>query len=78
MTYRARKRLALIVLVAALPLYIMAAVWLVDQFERPGLLAELGVYVGLGVVWALPLRRLFLGLGKPDPDAPPSDDDARR
>jgi hypothetical protein len=71
MTYRARKRLALLVLVVGLPLYVMAAVWLVDQFERPGFAVELAVYVGLGLLWALPLRRLFLGLGRPDPDAGP-------
>lgn len=68
MTYRNRKRLALLTLVVGLPLYVMAAVWLVDQFPRPGPLVEIGVYVGLGVLWALPLRRLFLGLGRPDPD----------
>jgi hypothetical protein len=43
----------------------------VGWFERPSFLVELAVYVGLGIVWALPLRRLFLGLGQRDPDAPP-------
>lgn len=71
MTYRTRKRLALLMLVVGLPLYIMAAVWLVDQFERPGILVELLIFVGLGFLWAAPLRRLFLGLGRPDPDAKP-------
>jgi hypothetical protein len=70
MTYRTRKRLSLVVLLVALPLYIVAAVWLVDQFERPSILVELAVYVGLGVLWALPFRALFRGIGKPDPDAP--------
>ena len=69
MTYRARKRWALVVLLVGLPLYIIVAVWAVDQFERPPILLELAIYVGLGFVWALPFRRLFLGLGKPDPDA---------
>ncbi len=72
MTYRTRRRLSLVVLVIGLPLYIMAAVWLVDQFERPSILVELAVYVGLGVVWALPFRALFLGIGRPDPDAAPT------
>ena len=69
MTYRWRKRLSAVVLVFGLPLYVMAAVWLVDQFERPPILVELGVYVALGVVWAFPLKWLFKGIGKPDPDA---------
>lgn len=68
MTYRGRKKLALIVLLLALPLYIAAALWLVSRFDRPPMLLELAIYVGLGIAWALPLRRLFLGLGKPDPD----------
>ena len=68
MTYRTRRRLSIVVLVIGLPLYIMAAVWLVDQFERPSILIELGVYVGLGVIWALPFRLVFRGIGKPDPD----------
>ncbi len=74
MTYRTRKRLAALVLVVGLPLYIMAAVWLVDQFERPHVLVELAIYVGLGVLWAFPLKGLFRGIGKPDPDAPPPDE----
>jgi hypothetical protein len=69
MTYRWRKRLSAVVLVFGLPLYVMAAVWLVDQFERPSILVELGVYVALGVAWAFPLKWLFKGIGKPDPDA---------
>lgn len=70
MTYRTRKRLALLVLVVGLPVYIVLATSLVGLFERPPIWIELGVYVGLGMLWAFPLRRLFLGLGKPDPDAP--------
>jgi len=71
MTYRTRRRLSIVVLVIGLPLYIVAAVWLVDQFERPSILVELAIYVGLGVVWALPFRAVFLGVGRPDPDAAP-------
>ncbi len=70
MTYRTRKRLSLLVLLVGLPLYVVVAVWLVDQFDRPHVLLELGVYVGLGVLWALPFRAVFRGVGKPDPDAP--------
>ena len=71
MSYRTRKRLALAVLILGLPIYIVAATTLVGQFERPSILLELGIYVGLGVLWALPLKRLFRGLGQPDPDQKP-------
>ncbi|MEM1344568.1 MAG: DUF2842 domain-containing protein [Pseudomonadota bacterium] len=70
MTYKTRKRLALLILLVGLPLYIVASVWLVSLFDRPFILVELGVYVGLGLLWALPLRKVFLGIGKPDPDEP--------
>ena len=69
MTYRARKRLALLTLIVGLPLYLALALWLVSLFERPPMLVELLIYVGLGIVWALPLKRVFLGVGKPDPAA---------
>lgn len=68
LSYRTRKRLALAVLVLGLPAYIVVAVSLVNLIDRPSLLVELGIYVGLGVLWILPLRPLFLGIGQPDPD----------
>ena len=71
MSYRTRRILALVVLVAGLPVYIVLAVTIVGLFERPPIWLELGVYVGLGVLWALPLKRLFRGVGQPDPDAGP-------
>jgi len=70
LSYKARKRLAILVLVVAMPAYIVAAVSLVNLFERPPILLELAVYVGLGIVWILPLKRLFSGVGQPDPDTP--------
>lgn len=66
--YKARKRLALVILLIGLPLYAVAAVSIVALFERPSLWVELAVYVVLGVVWALPLRAVFRGIGQPDPE----------
>lgn len=68
MTFKARKRLAILVLVLGLPAYIILAVVIVGLFERPPILLELAIYIGLGVVWILPLKRLFLGVARPDPD----------
>ena len=67
--YKTRKRLALLILILGVPLYIMAAVSLVALFERPSILVELGIYIGLGVIWAIPLKFIFKGIGQPDPDA---------
>ena len=69
LSYKARKRLSLLVLIVALPAYIVAAVSIVALFERPSILVEFLVYVGLGVIWALPLKKVFQGIGQPDPDA---------
>ena len=69
MTYRRRKLLAILVLVLGLPGYIAVAWVAVSALDRPPFLLEVAVYVGLGVIWALPFRRLFLGLGRPDPEA---------
>ncbi len=67
--YKARKRWALIILLIALPVYIVAAVNLVELFDRPSILVELAIYVGLGVIWALPFKFIFKGVGQADPDA---------
>lgn len=68
LSYRTRRRLSLLVLIVALPAYIVAAVSLVSLFDRPPFLLELAIYVGLGVVWAIPLKAVFKGVGQGDPD----------
>lgn len=75
MSYKMRKFLCAMVLLVGLPAYIVAAVTLVNLFERPHILVELGIYVGLGVLWALPLRSLFKGIGRPDPEAAAQESD---
>lgn len=71
LSWKARRRWALFALVVALPLYIVVTVNVIELFDRPPFLVELLIYVALGIVWAIPLKKLFLGIGKPDPDAPP-------
>lgn len=70
MTYRTRKRLAILSLLVGLPAYVVLAATLVGWMERPSVAVELAVYVGLGVLWAFPLRSVFRGIAQPDPDAP--------
>lgn len=68
MNLKTRKRWSLLILVVGLPLYIMLAVTLVNWMDRTWgrqpFLVELAVYVGLGILWALPFRRIFSGIGK--------------
>lgn len=73
LAYKTRRRLALLVLCVGLPAYIVVAVTLVDLIDRPSVLVELAIYVGLGFLWMLPLRPLFLGIGQADPDAEKSE-----
>jgi hypothetical protein len=74
-SYKARKRLSILVLVVGMPLYVVLAVTLVDRLERPSVLVELAIYVGLGIAWILPFKGLFRGIGQPDPDAAPRDEE---
>lgn len=75
LSYKARKRWALVILLVGMPAYVVAAVNLVALFERPPFLVELAVYVGLGFLWALPFRFVFRGIGQPDPEAGPDRQD---
>jgi Protein of unknown function (DUF2842) len=69
LSYTARRRWALVILLVGLPVYLVAAVSLVGLLDRPTFLVELLIYVGLGFLWAMPFRFIFRGIGQPDPDA---------
>jgi hypothetical protein len=73
LSYTARRRLALLILVIGMPVYVVTAVTLVGLIDRPPFLAELMIYVGLGFLWALPFRFIFRGIGQEDPDAKKTD-----
>ena len=79
LSYRKRKNLALLILVIGLPVYCLVTLaliglandtWWSGPGERMPLLLEAVIFIGLGLAWALPLRKIFLGIGQPDPDAP--------
>ncbi len=69
LSYKARRRLSLVLLLVWLPMFIVAAVTIMNWIERPHILIELLIYVVLGVIWALPFKFVFKGVGKEDPDA---------
>jgi len=73
MRLQTRKRLALLVLLVGMPLYVVVAVTVVGWFDRPTIWVELAIYIGLGFAWIVPLRRLFLGVGQADPDDTPKE-----
>ncbi len=69
LSYKARKRWSLVILLVGLPMYIVVAVNVVDLFDRPPFWVEMLVYLGLGLLWAIPFKFVFKGIGQVDPDA---------
>ena len=68
LSYKARRRWSLVILLIGLPLYIMVAITVLALFERPPIWVELLVYIVLGILWALPFKFVFQGIGREDPD----------
>ena len=76
---RGRLALATAILLIGLPIYIWVASEIMAVLTAPEISAdgsvidakpvhwaiELGIYLVLGVAWALPLKRLITGLGRP-------------
>ena len=69
LSYKARRRWALVILLVGMPVYVVSVVSLLALFDRPSLLLEFVVYVGLGILWILPFRFIFRGIGQADPNA---------
>ena len=63
-SYRLKKFLAILVLLLWLPFYIVLVLNILALFERPSLVVELLVYVIAGILWALPFKALFKGVGQ--------------
>lgn len=75
LSYKARRRWSLVILLVGLPLYIAACLFVISLFDRPPIWLEFAVYVVLGIVWALPFKAVFIGVGQADPDAQPPKND---
>jgi Na+/citrate or Na+/malate symporter len=69
LSYKARKRLSLLVLLVGMPVYVVLAVTVMNALPRLPMWAEVPVYLVLGFAWILPLKSIFKGIGQPDPDA---------
>lgn len=68
MKLKTRKRLSLLLLLVWMPLYIVLAIslvgWFQSRFGRLPFPLELLAYIVLGMIWILPFRRVFLGVGR--------------
>lgn len=74
--YKTRRIGSLLVLVVVLPLYIILVAGLVPRLGIESKMLELAVIIILGVVWVFPFKRIFLGVGRADPDAQRDKDDS--
>jgi branched-subunit amino acid transport protein len=68
LSYKTRRRLSLLILLVGMPLYVVVAVNVIDLFDRPPVWLEFLIYVALGILWALPFKAVFRGVGQPDPN----------
>ncbi|WBU61492.1 DUF2842 domain-containing protein [Paracoccus albus] len=70
MDLKTRKRLSLLILLLGLPGYIVVAwvllAWIDDTWGRLPIWGEFILIVVLGIVWILPFKRIFTGIGKGD------------
>ena len=73
LSYKARKRWSLFVLLVGLPVYIAVIWYLLSLIEGWPVWLQVVVCLFFSIIWAVPLKAVFLGVGKADPDAPPED-----
>ena len=66
--YKNRRRISLILLLVGLPVYVILAINFLAFFERPSILLEVIIYLSLGIIWALPFKFIFKGIGQSDPE----------
>ena len=64
LSIKLKKRLSLLVLLVGLPVYIILSITVLNLLDRPPIIIELGIYLILGILWALPFKYIFKGVGK--------------
>jgi len=75
LSYKARRRWALVILLIGMPAYIIVAATAVSEAPRvQNIWLAFLVSLVLGVAWIIPFRFVFRGIGQPNPDAPPDSD----
>jgi len=64
LSIKLKKRLSLLILLVGLPVYIVLSITVLNLLDRPPIILELGIYLILGILWALPFKYIFRGVGK--------------
>jgi len=68
LTKRQRKIFSLIILLVWLPAYIIIVLNVINFLGRPSIIIELFIYMLAGILWALPFKFIFIGIGKKEKD----------
>ena len=68
LSHKAKRRWSLVILVIGLPVYVVVTVTILNLLGRPPIWVELVVYLVLGILWALPFKNIFMGVGQADPN----------
>lgn len=68
LTHRQRRRWSLVILLVALPAWVVLVVTFMQGLSLPKW-AEAVVYIFSGLIWALPFKSVFRGVGQADPDS---------
>jgi len=66
--YKIRRVLSLLILLVGLPLYVFCVVTGMTVLVNLPKFIELIIYVFFGVVWVVPLKFVFRGVGQSDPN----------
>ena len=64
MGLRTRKLLGSLAIAAWLVIYALGAMAIIGQFDRPNPLWEIPLYAVVGVLWILPLKPIFVWMGR--------------
>lgn len=67
MRHRVKKRLSLLILLVVLPLYVIVSSSVMMRLDLPKW-AEILAYIVLGIIWVVPLKHVFLGVGQAPPE----------
>ena len=73
LSYKARRRWSLVILLVGMPLYVVLVVSLMNWLGELPFILELLAYVVLGVLWIFPFKAVYRGVGKADADAASKD-----
>lgn len=69
LSYKARRRWSLVVLLVWLPAYVILIVPLLAMIVDWNIWLRVVIYILAAFVWVVPFRFVFRGVGRADPDA---------